>query len=89
MFIRFLTGLVNWSNQTKCVLLSNQNCMIQPTFFTLHPNEYNQEFHYYPLTVKLDRSVGNCNPLNDISNKACVPNKTGDLNLSMFNIIKE
>ena len=28
-----------------------------------------------------------CNTLNDLSNKACVPNKTEDLNLSLFNMI--
>ena len=43
--------------------------------------------HYYPFTVKLDRCVGSCNTLNDLSNKVCVPNKTEDLNLSMFNMI--
>ena len=31
--------------------------MIQPTLIDLHPNEYRQEFHYYPLAVKLDRIV--------------------------------
>ena len=36
---------------------------------------------------KLDRCVGSCNTLNDLSNNVCVPNKTEDLNLSMFNII--
>ena len=76
MFIRLLTGLVNRSNRTKCISLSNHKCMIQPTVITLHPNEYNQEFHYYPFVVKLDRCVGRCNTLNDLSNKVCVPNKT-------------
>ena len=37
--------------------------------------------------VKLDRCVGSCNALNDLSNKLCVPNKTEDLNLSVFNMI--
>ena len=31
---------------------------IQPTLIDLHPNEYTQELHYYPFTVKLDRCVG-------------------------------
>ena len=53
--------------------------MTQPT-----PNEYSQELHYYPFAVKVDRYVGSCNTLNDLSNKACVPNKRQDLNLSMF-----
>ena len=41
-FVEFLTGLVNGSNYTKCVLLSNQKCMIQPILISLHPNEYSQ-----------------------------------------------
>ena len=60
--------------------------MIQSTLIDLHPNEYSQEFHYYPFAVKLDRCVGSCNTLNDLSNKVCVPNKTEDLNLSVFNM---
>ena len=37
--------------------------------------------------VKLGRCVGSFNTLNDLSNKVCVPNKTEDLNLSVFNMI--
>ena len=90
MFIVLLSnmdhGTVNGSNHTKCVLLSNQKCMIQPTLINLHPNEYSQEFHYYPFAVKLDRYVGSFNTLNKLSNKVCVPNKTENLNLSVFNM---
>ena len=68
------------------MLLNNHKCMIQPTLINLHPNEYSQEFHYYPFAVKLDRCVGSCNTLNDLSSKLCVPNKTEDLNLSAFNM---
>ena len=87
IFIALLTGLVNTSNHEKCVLLSNQKCMIQPTVINLDPNEYSQELHYYPFAVKLDRCVGSCNTLNDLSNKICLPNKTEDLNLSLSNMI--
>ena len=45
MFIVLLTSIVNASNNTKCVFLSNQKCKIQPTLINLHPNEYNQELH--------------------------------------------
>ena len=87
MFIVLLSSLVNASNHTKCVSLSNQKWKIQPTLINLHPNEYSQEFHYYPISVKLDRCSGNCNNLNDLSNKICIPNKTEDLNLSVSNKI--
>ena len=61
--------------------------MIQPTLINLHPIEYSQEFHCYPFAVKLDRCVGGCNTFNDSSNRACVPNKTEDLNLNVLNMI--
>ena len=65
MFIVLLSNIVNGSNHRKCVALSNQKCMIQPTLINLHPNEYSQEFYYYLSAVKLDRCVGSCNTLND------------------------
>ena len=87
MFIGLLTSLGNVSNHTKCVSLSNQKCMFQPTLINLHPNEYSQELHYYPFVAKLDRCVGSCNILNDLSNKVSVPNKTEELNIYVFQMI--
>ena len=87
VIIRLLTSIVSPSNHAKCVSLSNQKCTIQPILINLRPNEYSQEFHYYALAAKLDRRVGSCNTLNDLSNKICVPNKTEDLNLSILNMI--
>ena len=88
VFIGLLISIVSASNHTKCVSLSksNQSRKIQPTLINLHRNEYSQELHYNPFTVKLDRCVGSCNTLNDLSNKLHIPNKTEDLNLSVFNI---
>ena len=51
MFIVLLTNIVNSSNHTKCEFLSNQKCEIQPNLIISHPNEYNQEFHYYPFEL--------------------------------------
>ena len=47
MFIRLITGVVNESNHAKCISVSNQKYLIEPTLVNLHPNEYNQELHYY------------------------------------------
>ena len=60
--------------------------MTQSTLINLHPNKYSQRLHYYPFVVNLDRCVGSCNTLNELSNKVCVPTKK-DLNLSVCNII--
>ena len=63
IFIGLLTGKVSASNHKKCLLLSNQKCITQPTLINLHPNEYSQQFQYYPSAVTLDRCVGSCNTL--------------------------
>ena len=76
MFIVLLSNIVDGSNHTKCVSLSNQICITQPTLINLHPNEYSQEYYYYPFAVKLDKCVGSCNTLNHFSNKVCVVKKT-------------
>ena len=60
--------------------------MAQPFLIKLHPNECSQGFHYYSFAVKLDRCVRS-NALNGLPNKVCVPNKTEDLNLNVFNMI--
>ena len=67
--------------------MNNQKCMTQATLINLHPNEYSQEFQYYPFPVKIHRCVESSNTLNDLSTKVCVPSKIEDLNLSAINII--
>ena len=42
MFIVLSANIFNGSNHKKCVSLSNQKCMIQPTLINSHPNEYSQ-----------------------------------------------
>ena len=61
--------------------------MAQPTLIILHPNEFIQGLYYYPFPVNLDRCIGNCNTLNDLSNRICVLSKTEDVNVSVFNMI--
>ena len=84
IFIVLSARIVNASNHTNCVSVSNQKCKIESTLINLHPNEYSKEFHYYPFAVKLNRCVGSCHTLSDLSNKVCVPSKTKDLNLRVF-----
>ena len=87
MFIVLLTSLVNVCSHTKCVTSCNEKCEIQHTLINLHPNEYSQELHYCQFSVKLDRYVGSCNTLNDLSNKVYVPDKTEGFNIHVFNMI--
>ena len=63
--------------------------MTQATFINLQPNKYSQGLRYYPFAVNLERCVANCNIVDDTSNRVCVSNKTEDLNLKVFIIIRE
>ena len=87
IFLELITSVVNVYYHAKCIALSIQKFMNQPTLINLHPTGCSQESLYYPFPVELDRSVGSCNTLNGLFNKVYVPNKTEDLNLSMFNMI--
>ena len=72
-------GFVKQSeNMTQLLLL---------IYINLHPNEYSEGVDYYTFAFKLGRCVGNCNFLNELSNKIYVPNKIEDLNLSLFKMI--
>ena len=87
MFIVLLASIANAYNHTKCVSLSNQKCEIQLFLINLNPNKYCQELHNYLFEVNIDRFVGSCITLNDLSNKLYVLNKTGHLKIHVFNMV--
>ena len=87
IFIGLLTSIVSASSHTNCVSLSQQKCKIQLTLINLYPNEYIQELRGYSFSFNLSRCCGSCNTLNKLSYEVCAPNKTEDLNLSMFIVI--
>ena len=41
-----LTSIESTSNDTKCVWISNQQCIAQPTLINLRPDKYSQELCY-------------------------------------------
>ena len=47
--------------------LNNQKCMNQSILINVHPNEYSQELRYYPFAANLDRCVGTCDAVDDLS----------------------
>ena len=84
-FRGFLASMVNTSHHTKWISLKIHQCMTQTTLINLNSNDYDQGLGYCLLAVNLDRCIRSCNTLNDQSNRVCVPNKTEDLSLNVFN----
>ena len=45
------------------------------------------ELRYYPVMINLDKCSGRCKSVDDLSTRACVANKTKDVNVKVFNTI--
>ena len=69
---------------TKCVSMNNQPWMVRPVLIDSIPDE----LHYYSFIISLDGCDDSCNAIENLFGRICVPNKTEDLNLKAFNMIK-
>ena len=63
--------------------LNNEQCKTKPFLIDTNP----VELKYYPYFITSDKCNGSCNTFNEISRTICVPNKTKDVNLNVFNLI--
>ena len=72
------------SSATKYVSLNKEPCMIRIILIDLNPVKLN----YYPFMISLDKGSGSCNSVDDLSTKTCIPRKTKDINVKVFNMIK-
>ena len=52
--------------------------MIRPTLID------SVELKYYPFMTNLDKCSGNCNSVDDLSTKVCVPTKIKDINVKVL-----
>ena len=66
--------------QTKCLSLNDKPCTARLNLINLNYVELKN----YPFMVSLDKRNGGCNVL---SPKICVPKKTKDINIRVFNLI--
>ena len=58
------------------------NYVLIDLLFNLNPVELN----YYPFLFSLDKCNGSCNAADELSTKKCVPSKTKDINVKVFNV---
>ena len=68
----------------NCLSVNNQSCIIKPTLNDFNPGEH----HYHLFMISLGRFDESFNKIDDPSGKICVPNKTEDVILKAFNMIK-
>ena len=78
-FFGLLNNIVSTSNHTKCIFVISYKFMNQPTISSLHPDEYSQELRYCPFAVNINRCFQRFNPVDDLSSRVCVPDKTEEI----------
>ena len=67
----------------ECVSVINQKCMARPKIIQTNANES----VFYPLSIKVNKCVGDCNTINDPMAKFCVPDVVKDMNIKVFNML--
>ena len=67
----------------KCISLNNQECKVMPNIVNVSSNNP----IFYPFSVKINRSSGNCDSINDPYAKICVPGVVKNLNVKKFNLM--
>ena len=67
----------------ECISVDNQKCMARPKIMQTNANEP----VFYPLSIKVNKCGGDCNTINDLMTKLCVPDIVKDMNIKVFNML--
>ena len=65
------------------VSMSNQACKVRPGIININSNN----LVFYPFSIKANKCSSNCNNVNDLHVKICVPGVVKDLNVKVFNLM--
>ena len=63
--------------------MNNQEYKVRPKIVNVSSNNP----IFYPFSVKINRCSGNCNSINDLYPKICVPDVVKNLNVKVFNLM--
>ena len=55
-------------NPLKWISINNQECKVRPEIININSNEP----LFYPYSIKVNKSSGSCNNINDTYSKMCV-----------------
>ena len=80
----FLSSLVS-TTSLNCVSMKNQECKVRPKIINVNSNEP----IFYPFSIKTSKCSGSYNNINDSFAKICVPDVIKDLNVKVFNLMKQ
>ena len=69
IFVVTMTFLVSNVNSLECVSMNNQECRTRTKVININNNEP----VFYRFSIKVNKSSGSCNNINDPYDKLCVP----------------
>ena len=86
----FFTGLTILSSVNRltvtplrCISMTNQECKLRPQIVNVNSDKP----LFYPFSIKISKSGGSCNNINDPYAKMFVPDVVKNLNVKVFNIV--
>ena len=77
-----VTGALS-ATSLNFISLKNQECKVRPKITDINSNNP----MFYPFSIKVNKCNGNCNNINDLYAKICVPGTVKDLNVRVFNLM--
>ena len=63
--------------------MKNQECKVRPEIIDVNSNNP----IFYPFSIKMNKCSGNCNNINNLYAKICVPDVIKDLNIKILNLM--
>ena len=78
-----LTILLNFTNALDCISMKNCECKLRSEITGINSNNP----MFYPFSIKINKCSGNCNNINDLYARICVPDVKKDLNVKVFNLM--
>ena len=90
VFFIGLTILSSFTNASSlnaiplsCISMNNQECKARPEIINVNSNNP----IFYSFSIKTSKCSGNCNNINGLYAKICVPDVVKDLNVKVFNLM--
>ena len=81
----FFSHNILLTNSLKCYSLDNQEYKIRPEIINVN----NKKSIFYPYKIKMNRSVGSCNTINDPYGKTCFAKDIEIIGLKVFNLLSQ
>ena len=63
--------------------MKNRECKVRPEIISINSNNS----MFYPFSIKINKSSGNCNNIDDLYARICVPDVIKNLNVKVFNLM--